>query len=441
MPGSGSEVAIEAHGDANGDSGAAAEAPGSLEELIFLGTGTSGSVPATHCLIRRPVLCRVCFEASCYTVVDEVSGDVVATGSLVPGMGGQEISAMLVGPAYFRAVMAGHAAEPDPDAAGTNPINGLLRPANDVFPDRLPAAGEEEPAPAPLGDYPDTADRPVTSLPHRRHILTWNKNRRRNTSAALRVRLPSGEERTVVIDCGKSFYEASLEHFPKHGLRRIDALVLTHGHADACFGLDDLRQWTIGPKEYRTQDAIDVYLNEETLDVVAGAFPYLVDKKRATGGGDVTSLRFHTITSSPPTPFLAAGLPLLPFPVEHGVLHSTPSGAGTPYVSLGFRAGPLAYISDISRMTEEAWGACRGAKVMVLDSLRDDPHPSHFGIGQAVEVALEIRPRLCLLVGWSHFMEHEEICAKLAAHEGLREAGVVMRAAYDGESVRMADWA
>ena len=133
---------------------------------------------------------------------------------------------------------------------------------------------------------------------------------------------------------------------------------------------------------------------------------------------------------------------MTPFPVEHGILHSAPaSDAYTPYLSTGFRAGPLAYISDISKMTPEAWTCCAGAKVMVLDSLRDEPHPSHFGIGQAVEVALEIRPKLVLLVGWSHFKLHEEVNEVLAGNEELKRAGIVVRAAFDGERVRMADYA
>lgn len=91
-------------------------------------------------------------------------------------------------------------------------------------------------------------------------------------------------------------------------------------------------------------------------------------------------------------------------------------------------------------MTEQAWACCRGAKVMVLDSLKDDPHPSHFGIGQAIDVCLEIKPKLCLLVGWSHFKTHEEINKQLEEDGRLKEAGIVVRAGYDGERIRMADY-
>lgn len=216
-------------------------------------------------------------------------------------MGGREISALLVGNSYFRAVLEKqpplHDLNADRTAAinGTlrtpTPLEGTIRPTNDVFPERIPPPSADERPETPLTDYPETEEEVVgASQPHRRHVLSWNPNRRRNTSAALLFK-KNGEQMCAVIDCGKNFYEAALEHFPKNGLRRIDALMITHGHADACFGLDDLRQWTIGPEGYRTQHAIDVYLNEETLGVVQGAFPYLVDKKLATGGGDVTSLR------------------------------------------------------------------------------------------------------------------------------------------------------
>ena len=50
---------------------------------------------------------------------------------------------------------------------------------------------------------------------------------------------------TILIDCGKSFYESALRYFPSNGLSKIDAVLLTHPHADAVLGLDDLRSWTM----------------------------------------------------------------------------------------------------------------------------------------------------------------------------------------------------
>lgn len=99
--------------------------------------------------------------------------------------------------------------------------------------------------------------------------------------------------------------------FRKHQIRRIDAVILTHGHADAIAGLgrslfvlhappahadlplfiDDLRAFTAPPSPQAGQ-VIPIYLSRTTLDAVAQQFPYLVDKNQATGGGDVPSLVF-----------------------------------------------------------------------------------------------------------------------------------------------------
>ncbi|KAG8890827.1 hypothetical protein FRB98_004872 [Tulasnella sp. 332] len=140
------------------------------------------------------------------------------------------------------------------------------------------------------------------------------KNIRRNTSAILRkskgvAKAPSSsvqqdvversdttEERdvVVVIDVGKTFISAALEWFPKYGLRRIDAVLLTHAHADATNGLDDLRTWT---QNGAIQEYIDIYCSEATFREIQKAFPYLTSRGFATGGGDVPEFRWHMITT------------------------------------------------------------------------------------------------------------------------------------------------
>jgi len=100
----------------------------------------------------------------------------------------------------------------------------------------------------------------------------------------------------IVLDVGKTFRENANRYFPVWGVQTIDAVILTHGRmspilrlwwwltidADAFFGMDDLREWCI-----RQKCSIPVYLNRPTYNTVAGAFPYMVDKSQASGGGDV----------------------------------------------------------------------------------------------------------------------------------------------------------
>jgi len=79
------------------------------------------------------------------------------------------------------------------------------------------------------------------------------------------------------------------------------------------FGLDDLRQWTIGGSIHRIQPHVDIYLDQSTMNVVSISFPYLVDKSMATGGGDVPSLKFHVFDLDGLKPFLIDGLEVIPF--------------------------------------------------------------------------------------------------------------------------------
>ncbi|WFD31359.1 hypothetical protein MSPP1_002394 [Malassezia sp. CBS 17886] len=237
-------------------------------------------------------------------------------------------------------------------------------------------------------------------------VLSGSRNRRRCTSVvAVGSRAGERAQRmSILIDCGKSFYESAIAHFPAHGLRRIDAVLLTHAHADAILGLDDLRSWTIGAC---VQTHVDVYLTAECMATVRSTFPYLVDRAFVTGGGDVGALRWHLIDAQ--TPFTAAGVEVVPLPVEHGF-----TGAhGAPFECLGFRIDSMSYhnIPDatLTRMV--------GSELLVLDGLKMSPHTSHFSLPQAVECALALAQRdsacgatvsapLVLFTDITHQMEH-----------------------------------
>lgn len=132
-----------------------------------------------------------------------------------------------------------------------------------------------------------------------------SKNRRLNTSIMLVCKDPSAADTAesqynILIDCGKTFYNQAITWCPKYRLRRLDAVILSHGHADATLGLDDLRAWTLGQNSI--QSHVDVYLTSETFETVQQVFPYLVDRSKASGGGDVAGLRFHIIQPDPQQP-------------------------------------------------------------------------------------------------------------------------------------------
>ncbi|TIB36020.1 hypothetical protein E3P86_02584 [Wallemia ichthyophaga] len=162
-------------------------------------------------------------------------------------------------------------------------------------------------------------------------LSSAEEDTRGNTSAVVQAKGGDGNIKTILIDCGKTFYRDSLRQFPKRGLRKIDGLLLTHGHADAMYGLDDLRAWTMRS----IQDCIDVYTNLDTFNTVKNVFPYMVDSSKASGGGDVPAFRWHIIT--PGEQFDVAGVPVISAEVEHGLASpKSVSGDSSPFICLSF---------------------------------------------------------------------------------------------------------
>ncbi|RUP48201.1 beta-lactamase-like protein [Jimgerdemannia flammicorona] len=260
--------------------------------------------------------------------------------------------------------------------------------------------------------------------------------------------------RNILIDSGKTFYESALRLFPRYRIREIDALIITHGHADAMHGMDDLRAWT---SKGSIQSHIPIYLNAETMRTVEETFPYLVDKSKATGalrgrsGGEVASFQFSVIEND--KPFMIEGLEITPLPglvsrrithliricpatrlaVHHGIYQNN----GDPYWCLGFQFGPVSYISDTNFIPEETAELMRGSEVLILDALREIPHPSHFGINQAVEEARRLHPRRTYLIGWSHENDHFKLENRLRELEDTEDS-LWVRPAFDGLRVKIA---
>jgi phosphoribosyl 1,2-cyclic phosphodiesterase len=167
---------------------------------------------------------------------------------------------------------------------------------------------------------------------------------------------------------------------------------LTHDHADACFGLDDLRLFlgvlhskdrslTLRGRIAPVQDHIPVYTSPETYTSISNMFPYMVDAKKATGGGDIPSFVWHAFDTSESFDVHACGgIEVTPLPVEHGTYFA--DGPVRPYMCMGFRIGQLSYISDANRIPEETKRKVDGSRILILDALRETPHGSHFSFDE-----------------------------------------------------------
>lgn len=251
-------------------------------------------------------------------------------------------------------------------------------------------------------------------------LAPTQKNRRRNTSALLTL----SNKKTILIDCGKSFFDAAIQIWPRARLRQIDAVFLTHAHADAMNGLDDLRGWTLGGF---VQKGIDVYCSLRTYESVGRTFPYMIDASAATGGGDIPDFRWHVIDEEGEFWVEGCGVHVRALPVEHGM---TFGEAPAPFVCLGFKVGDrLAYISDASKIPTATREEVQGVRVAVLDALKRGRHASHMSIPETLEFVngLERPPGRTLLLDFTHDVDHYAFEDELKATQKLD-----IRPAYDG---------
>ena len=180
------------------------------------------------------------------------------------------------------------------------------------------------------------------------------------------------DDRRILIDCGPELRLQLL----RAKVDSLDAVLLTHSHADHLNGIDDLTGVTM-----RMRQPLPFYAAPATLAIVQSRFDY-IDRLRHRPDGtlrwSVPQLEFHAVTG----PFETAGIAVTPLPIYHG-----------DALICGWRIGGLAYLCDCSRIPDETYPLLDGVTDVVLDALRWKPHPTHFSIEQANAEVARIRPR------------------------------------------------
>ncbi len=205
--------------------------------------------------------------------------------------------------------------------------------------------------------------------------------------------------RHILVDTSSDFREQAL----RHRIRRIDAILFTHSHADHVLGLDDVRRFNKLQKE-----TIPCFANERTIGDVRRTFAYVFDEATPQGGG-IPKVRLNRIAG----PFTLGGMEIVPVPILHGRMPI-----------LGFRMGTFAYLTDCSVIPDTSWPLLEGVRTLVLDALRERPHSTHFSVPEAVAAARRVGAARTYFTHISHDLGHAVTCARLP--DGIELA-------YDGQ--------
>jgi phosphoribosyl 1,2-cyclic phosphate phosphodiesterase len=210
------------------------------------------------------------------------------------------------------------------------------------------------------------------------------RNRRRRVSALVEIGPVS-----ILIDTSPDLREQLLDA----GVARIDAVVVTHAHADHLHGIDDLRS-----VNRLMRQAIPLYAGEKTLAEIRRRFGYVLDPVQEPGRYYKPTLVPHEIGG----PFEIAGIPIVPFIQDHGFS-----------ATLGLRIGGFAYSTDVVDLDDAAFAAIEGIELWIVDCLRREPHPTHSHVAKTLGWIARARPRRAILTHMDQSLDYRELSAEL----------------------------
>jgi phosphoribosyl 1,2-cyclic phosphate phosphodiesterase len=203
--------------------------------------------------------------------------------------------------------------------------------------------------------------------------------------------------RVVLIDSTPDFREQAL----RENIRRLDAVLYTHAHADHILGLDDLR-----PLTFHREDKLPIYADEDTAAVIERMFAYVFDPTSTYSTRP--QVRLHRLNGQ----LELFGASFRPLTVLHGEHPIT-----------AYRFGTAAYVTDFSTIPDAAMQQLQGLDVLFLDALRRRKHPTHSSLEESLKLVEELKPGRAFFVHMSHDLGHEE------TNQGLPPN---VRLAYDG---------
>lgn len=259
----------------------------------------------------------------------------------------------------------------------------------------------------------------------------------------------------LLIDCGPEFRIQAI----RYGLKRLDAVLLTHSHADHLHGIDDLRIFSYvkitkgtglaenqGDVIKSSPDALNIYTNTSTINDIKHRFDYIFAPPKIGGGIPKIALQDDSAYSVE-TPLKVGSLEIVPIPLKHG--YADDSGWVITCLGKDEKKHSIAYLTDMNQMRDESLERIQSISRescldhLVIDGLRPKPHATHSSFLEALAYADKIGARHTHLTHLNHDLRHGEVRTYIKKHlkefprlsQIVKEGGSVSPA-YDGQILK-----
>lgn len=232
-------------------------------------------------------------------------------------------------------------------------------------------------------------------------VCTSDDPKNKRTRSSLLLQDEAGNN--LLIDASSDFRQQIL----RENIWDIRHILITHIHADHIFGLNEIRRFN---QIHKTP--VHLYLKKEFDGELREVFRYIYNPPQQLGGG-IPQVENHIVPAG--KSFRIYNFTIMPLLIKHGKLPI-----------FGYRINDLAYLTDCSEIPAETREHLAGLKVLVLNTLREQKHPTHFSLEESVSEAKKIKAENTYFTHIAHNIEHNQINATLPKNIHLAYDGLVL---------------